>query len=501
MGSGKNREVELQREIERLKLELKKKDESLVKIHKCYRDIVSEIPNMAKGINCRSIIEILSTNIKEGFSQLPELEESGDHSDLIKEEFSHILKNYNKFKLNIKKSEDKYRRLFNLSPDAIILHKGEEIILCNEAAAKLVGVKTVNELIGRSIKDFLIPEDHHIMEKRMDSILKTGYVDIESTERVKLKNGKIINIESRATIFEYKDEPHIFAVIRDITERKKAEQLNRDYIETQRQLKEALEYDKLKNEFFANISHEFKTPLNVMLSTIQLMEWYINNEEYSPLNMGQKVKSMKQNCYRLLRLVNNLIDITKLDCGFMKLQVGVYDIVSILNSIIVSIQDYAISKDLNINVNIDLESKKINMDVHMIERIILNVISNAIKFTDPGGNIDIDVYEKAEFIYIKISDSGIGIPRNKLNKIFERFNQIDKSLTRNQEGSGIGLSIAKYLTLLHKGDIHAKSTLGEGSIFTIKIPVDTGLKVTQEHTISENAQIERVRIEFSDIYL
>jgi signal transduction histidine kinase len=253
---------------------------------------------------------------------------------------------------------------------------------------------------------------------------------------------------------------------------------------------------KEKEEFFASMSHELKTPLNVIFSALQVLDLYNSNNKtikYSNI--------MKQNCYRLLRLINNLIDMSKIDSGYLTLNLGNYNIIEIIEEITLSVTDFIEVKGLSIIFDTDVEEKVISCDPDKIERIILNLLSNAVKFTNPGGEIKVSIYDRGQFVNIVIEDTGIGIPEDKYTIIFDRFKQIDKSLQRNHEGSGIGLSIVKSLIEMHGGTIDIQSTLGRGSKFSILLPA-TVANITPENIIRDSisGNIERIHIEFSDIY-
>ncbi|MFL0247481.1 sensor histidine kinase [Clostridium sp. WILCCON 0185] len=253
---------------------------------------------------------------------------------------------------------------------------------------------------------------------------------------------------------------------------------------------------KEKEEFFSSMSHELKTPLNVIFSALQVLDLYNSNDKtikYSNI--------MKQNCYRLLRLINNLIDMSKIDSGYLTLNLGNYNIIEIIEEITLSVTDFIEAKGLSIIFDTDVEEKVISCDPDKIERIILNLLSNAIKFTNPGGEIKVNIYDKGQSINIVIEDTGIGIPEDKYTIIFDRFKQVDKSLQRNHEGSGIGLSIVKSLVEMHGGTIDIQSTLGKGSKFSILLPALVA-HITPENIIRDSisSNIERIHIEFSDVY-
>jgi signal transduction histidine kinase len=276
--------------------------------------------------------------------------------------------------------------------------------------------------------------------------------------------------------------------------------------ENKRLLEETIKYDSLKTEFFSNISHELKTPINIIFSTTQLFSLYTDKDieaSIDSLKFKKHVNTIKQNCYRLLRLVNNLIDITKIDSGFMLLDLKNHNIVEVIENITMSTTEYIKSKSRTIIFDTDIEEKIMALDAEKIERIILNLISNGVKFTRPGDKIEVNVYDKGDNIQISVKDTGIGIPGDKLDMIFERFKQVDPLLSRRHEGSGIGLSLVKSLVEMHKGTIHVNSKCNKGTEFVIELPVrliDNDNSEEHKNNINHHANVEKIEVEFSDIY-
>lgn len=265
----------------------------------------------------------------------------------------------------------------------------------------------------------------------------------------------------------------------------------------------SLESEKLKIEHFSNLSHELKTPLNLILGTIQLMEIkkYIKIFEENKISNKNPIKIIKQNCYRLLRLVNNIIDVTRIDTDSYKLRFKNIDIVSVVEDITMSVAQYIEGKNIKLIFDTDIEEKILACDPYKIERIMLNLLSNAIKFTDSEGNIYVNIYDKEDDLHISVKDTGIGIPKNRLNDIFKRFKQVEDDIDRNQQGSGIGLSLVNSLVEMHGGTLSVDSECGKGSEFIIKLPV----KILNNENTEENKNlihnhVERISIEFSDIY-
>lgn len=287
-------------------------------------------------------------------------------------------------------------------------------------------------------------------------------------------------------------------------EKKTIADLEKCVEEDKRLLRESAELEKIRTQFFANISHEFRTPLNVILSSLQLFKLYFEKENaLQSVNLSKHIRTMKQNCYRLLRLVNNLIDSSRMDAGFLEVHMQNHNIVKIIEDITMSIVEFTKTKGIILLFDTDVEEKIIACDVEKIERVILNLISNAIKFTDSQGDIFVNVFDKGESILISVKDSGIGIPKDKQEMIFERFVQVEETLIRNHEGSGLGLSMAKSFVEMHGGNLTVISEYGKGSEFIIELPA-TILKCEEDidriYEVESQQRIERINIEFSDIY-
>lgn len=277
----------------------------------------------------------------------------------------------------------------------------------------------------------------------------------------------------------------------------------KELITVQAECEKALQLEHMKGEFFANLSHEFKTPLAIILAAIKLMdeEVFRHGEESTPCK--KYAKAIRQNSYRLLKLVNNLIDISKIDAGYYKLYVDNYNIVYVVEEIVLSIVEYGKDSGVEIIFDTEVEEEIIACDSDKIERIMLNLISNAIKYAKLPGHIEVNLRLEESDVVISVKDNGMGIPKEKLTYIFERFSQANELLTRPREGSGIGLSITKALVELHEGTIEVSSTVGEGSNFEIRLPRKQveGRKPNEEpERQGFESKFEKCNIEFSDIY-
>ncbi len=224
--------------------------------------------------------------------------------------------------------------------------------------------------------------------------------------------------------------------------------------------------DQLKSRFFANISHEFRTPLTLVLGQI---------DSIMSSNIEVKVKGKLQvadrNAKRLLTLINQLLDISKIEAGSMELKAGQHNIVPFLRSLFYSFESLAESKKINLKFNSEYENIPVVYDPDKMEKIFYNLLSNAFKFTKEEGDINTMLNIIGSTVEIRIKDTGVGIPDDRIKNIFNRFYQVDGSSTREFEGTGIGLSLTKELIELHKGKIKVSSIIGKGSEFIITLPL------------------------------
>ncbi|WAC09227.1 response regulator [Dyadobacter pollutisoli] len=243
---------------------------------------------------------------------------------------------------------------------------------------------------------------------------------------------------------------------------------------------QALELDQLKSDFFTNVTHEFRTPLTLILSPLE--HWLSTMSANDPY--AQPFRSMQRNGRRLLHLVNQLLDLSKLEAGKMRIEAQPGDLIHTVRRIAHSFASLADSRGISFHVAAPEGNLWLSFDADKLEKILNNLLSNAFKFTADNGRIslslqvlsDAQVSHQSEKPYVlvqlKVTDSGPGIPASELERIFDRFHQIDNSLAREHEGSGIGLALTRELVELQKGTIIASSTLGQGSQFVVSLPLE-----------------------------
>ena len=334
---------------------------------------------------------------------------------------------------------------------------------------------------------------------------KCNYEESYDINNLKIypKNSNPFTVSGKFILKRYKEKEYIIIIFKDV------QSISDENINSMKNqikiLEENLAIESMKNEFFANLSHEFKTPLNIILGTMQLINKNIekNNIFYDEnFNLKKYNHVIKQNSYRLLKLVNNLVDITRIDAGYYNIKRTNQNIVEIVEDITMSISQYAEEKGINLIFDTDEEEIIIGCDPDKIERIILNLLSNAIKYTDYGGEIKVSINLKKDKVYISVKDNGVGISEEGIKTVFERFVQDSNGIDRRCEGSGIGLSLVKSLVEMHGGSISVNSKINEGSEFKFELP---NKKVVEDKTNTNireasHSKIEKCDIEFSDIY-
>ncbi len=261
-------------------------------------------------------------------------------------------------------------------------------------------------------------------------------------------------------------------------------------------LEKEKEVDRMKSRFFANISHEFRTPLTLILGPLDNLISKIEQTE-----IKKQLKVMQRNAGRLLDLVNQLLDLSKIESGKLQLNITRSDIIQVIKGISMSFHSIAEQKQINLELNISPEHLEIGFDKAKFETILTNLLSNAFKFTPEKGKLTIDsnVIKNPnkpggrKFLRIIVTDNGTGIPGKDINQIFNRFYQSDTNQLLQQEGSGIGLALTKELVELHEGKITAKSKVGEGTQITVDIPVD--LQFLKSEVAVEHGKVHEKLIE------
>lgn len=261
-------------------------------------------------------------------------------------------------------------------------------------------------------------------------------------------------------------------------------------------------YDISHMNFLSNLIHEFKTPLNLIFSSMQLLNKKIDNDNISKGDISKYLNIINQNSYRMLKLVNNIVDDSKIDIGHDEYNPINHDIVSFIENICESIDSFIKLNNMTLIFDTDIEELVVAFDMEKIERIILNLISNAIKFRkEDEGNILLKISSDDEFVNIAVKDNGIGISKENIKKIFGKYVRLNDERSMIKEGTGIGLSLVESLVKLHNGSVSVNSSFGNWTEFIVKIPnIKSNKKLEYSINSNELDRVEKIKIEFSDIY-
>lgn len=384
---------------------------------------------------------------------------------------------------SIEKNENFFQEISNNIEDIIMIRDEKKVLYVSNSFEKVFGFNPEN-----------LYEDINFWHDEWENIsVIDGTLDykcrklVEKTARIRNKKfDKWIQSKFAPVFDENGNIIKKIGIISDITKTK--------------ELEERLE--SLRIDFFANLSHEIRTPITLILSCIQILNIKIDNmEEKDKKYLNKYISIIKQNSYRLLKLVNNLIDTTKINSGNFDYNPRNADIISFIENICMSVSEFVKMNDMDIIFDTDEEEKIIAFDLDNMERIILNLLSNAIKFSNNNGIIKVTI-KCGNDIKISVKDNGIGIPKDKQNRVFERFGQVKNKMKTESEGSGIGLFLVKHLVELNGGKIDLNSELGKGSEFIITLPNKTVKQEDGELILNKvENKIDRMNIEFSDIYI
>lgn len=364
-------------------------------------------------------------------------------------------------------SETRYRKLFDCAPDGIVIADAESRYLdVNASICRMLGYSR-DELIGLSAADIVVPAEFALIEPTLRAI--TANTDHQREWRFRRKDGSTFDAEVIATMMP---DGNLLGMIRDITDRKQAE-AERD----RRHRAEAA--DHIKSAFLATMSHELRTPLNSIIGFTGIMLQGLTG----PLNAEQnkQLDMVRTSARHLLALVNDVLDISKIEAGQLEVAREPFDVRQSLTKVLELVTAQVAAKGLGLRVQIAPGLGEAVNDRRRFEQILLNLLSNAIKFTEHG-EVALEAEAVDDFgavgatsgqsaIHVRICDTGIGIKRDDLQLLFQPFRQIDSGLSRQHDGTGLGLAICKRLATLMGGVISASSEWGNGSAFSITLPL------------------------------
>ncbi len=363
----------------------------------------------------------------------------------------------------LRESEARYRKLIDTVPSAIILHSDNKILFVNNAVKTILGAISKNEFCGTSILDYIHPSHINQVKSQFKEVKKND--DVSSALEVfmkKIDSTKIVaEITSISLIVDRK--PAILTVFDDITQRKKIE---KELIVAKNKAEES---DKLKSAFLANMSHEIRTPMNGIVGFSELL----GKDRIKSAEIKRYVKIIQTSADRLLNIINDIIDISRIESGAINVSYSEFNLTDTLKELQMFFQPTIESKGIKLIFDIKSEREIIvTSDKVKINQVISNLISNAIKFTHEGSiKITVKVSKEERKVKVSVEDTGIGIPKDQLEKIFERFRQVKNFSQDFNEGTGLGLTISKGFIEALGGTISVSSTVGKGTRFQFALPL------------------------------
>jgi PAS domain S-box-containing protein len=380
----------------------------------------------------------------------------------------------------LRQSEELFRTSFQYSPIGMCLTTPDgKFIDVNQALDNMLGY-TSQELQQRHFNDITYPEDLEIGKGALHKMLSGEILNAEFEKRYLTKTGELVWAQVNSTLLkDTSDKPVRFIThILNITERKRAEEALQQYtLDLERRVAERtveLTYaNQAKSEFLANMSHELRTPLNSILGLSEVLL----EQNRGPLTEKQEqaLQIITASGKHLLGLINDVLEVSKIEAGKLELHPTLVSIQDVCESSLNFVRELAIKKSITLDLWNNQNVAALYADPQRLKQILINLLNNAVKFTPEKGNVSLEVELNAERDQIQfiISDNGIGIAAEDLKKLFSPFMQVDGSLARQYQGTGLGLTIAYKLTELHGGGVQVESEVGQGSRFTISLPWDS----------------------------
>jgi PAS domain S-box-containing protein len=380
-------------------------------------------------------------------------------------------------------AESRYSKLLQAAPDAILEVEGQgRIVLLNDAAEKMFGYSR-QELLGLNV-DTLVPNGmrgaHQQHRGSYTAHPQTRPMGTGLELNAQRKDGSLIPVEISLSPNRVGSEMRVIAVVRDITPRKEIENrlkaIQERYtseLAAKNQQLEARNRDvekanRLKSEFLASMSHELRTPLHTIIGFSELL----SEELEGPLSPKQKrfVGHILQDSRHLLELINDILDLSKIESGRLELQIGSFEFPACVDEVLGGIQPQAAAKQIRIE-NRNTFRETLCADRLRVKEILYNLLSNAVKFTPEGGFVWVESAVHDEFLQVTVGDTGIGIVPEEQELVFEKFYQVGSTTKGTREGTGLGLAITRKLVELHGGRVSLHSKPGEGTRFTFTLPL------------------------------
>ena len=419
-----------------------------------------------------------------GYSEQLEREVSKRTAELVKvnDAIHQEIAEHKQTEKALQESEENFRALAENANDGILIATGKGAhVYANKRATEITSY-SVAELLNMSIKDLVHPDEFKTVMERYTKRLQGEPISHQYETIFVQKDGGNVSVEISAAKTVWQGQPASIIVVRDITERKQAEKALREvHDELEQRVEERTtelriantelaHASRLKDEFLSTMSHELRTPLNVVLGMTEVLQ----GEIHGPLNAKQlrALHMIEESGHHLLTLINDILDLSRIGTGRLELRITLVDVEVTCQATLGMIKQLAQKKHLKVSSVLDHSVRTIHADGRRLQQMLMNLLSNAVKFTPENGEIGLEVKGKPEqgTVDFVVWDTGIGIAREDVDKLFQPFVQLDAGLARRYQGAGLGLSLVCRMAEMHGGSVSVESEVGKGSRFIVSLP-------------------------------
>jgi PAS domain S-box-containing protein len=385
----------------------------------------------------------------------------------------------------MRNSERRYRRLFESAKDGILIldvHSGR----ITDANASLGGlIETAsNELLGKELWEVGLFSDKSASEAAVRELQTKGFIRYENLT-LESTRGRLVDVEVIANVYREDHHSVVQCNIRDITERTRLER------KTHEQAAALADLDRRKDEFLAMLSHELRNPLAPILNAALMLRLDSNRNRLQGIEnpiLHQATGIIERQVGQLARIVDELLDVSRITTGRIQLQQKPIAVVTVAENAVATVRPLFDQHKHELTVSLPAQSIWLNADAARLEQVIVNLLSNAAKYTERGGHVWLTVQQEGEDAVFRVRDTGVGIAPDVLPRVFDLFAQAERSLDRSQGGLGIGLALVQRLVQMHGGTVTAFSILGQGSEFVVRLPVVSPPERQASSPSSETAQ-------------
>ena len=368
----------------------------------------------------------------------------------------------------MKHSEVRYRRLFQMAKDGILILDADtgKVIDANPFMTALLGYSH-DEFLGKELWEIGLFRDIKESQAVYRELQENGYVRYENLP-LESRTGHKVEVEFVSNVYGENQHQVVQCNIRDITERSRLQRL------TQEQAAALADLDRRKDEFLAMLSHELRNPLAPILSAALLLRLHSNRNRLQGIEnpiLQQSATIIERQVGQLTHIVDELLEVSRITTGRIQLHQESIALGVVVENAVATVRSLIVQRKHELTVSLPTEAIWVHADAARLEQVIVNLITNSAKYTDPGGHIWLTAQQEGEEAVLRVRDTGVGIATEILPRIFDLFTQAERSLDRSQGGLGIGLALVQRLVEMHGGTVAVSSALGEGSEFVVRLPV------------------------------